>query len=195
MLAWMFYEKDSASKKVLRAESAFTWRQKLVTMGNEVYRRLRNSTRQLSLRAKAGLLCTFTDKLRKSGYGQRSVDGIMISGVTQYYRKLEIDLQGGPPLNSGGGEDEVTRRRAKASASQDWFSRRRGGQEERERKIMVGGGTWTRRPAAGTQLELGELDTEINKATQTEHPGLQGHPVLPGKPVRRRSQTVRTPTR
>ena len=40
VLAWTFYEKPSASVRVLRASSAYSWRSKLVTMGMEVFRRM-----------------------------------------------------------------------------------------------------------------------------------------------------------
>ena len=91
-------------------------------------------SRQLTLQSKGEIINDFIVKLRRSGYNEKSVDGIVKSGLGLYYRKLEIDLQGGPPLNSGGGGDEITRRRSKASASQDWFSRRRGGKEETLKK-------------------------------------------------------------
>ena len=134
-------------------------------MGNEAFRRLRNSTRQLSHRAKADLLKTFTDKMRKSCYSRKTVEGVMVSGVRQYYRKLEQDLQGGPPLNSGGGGDEVMRRRAKASASQEWFSRRRGGQDERDRKDNG----WRNRDPEARGQDLGD-----SWASQLGHLGQLG---------------------
>ena len=37
-LAWKFYEKETASRTVLRAGSAYSWRGKIVTLGQEVFR-------------------------------------------------------------------------------------------------------------------------------------------------------------
>ena len=124
LLGWEFYEKGTASKRVIHAQSAFTWRQKLVMLGMEAFRRLWNSLRQLSLTAKFDLLKTFIYKLRRSGYGAPTIRGVIESGLGHYFRKLSIDLRG----------DKVSRRRARQNASQDWFSRKRGGQDARDRK-------------------------------------------------------------
>ena len=99
VLGWMFYEKPVASSKVLRADSAYTWRSKITTMSMELFRRLRNSTRQLTLDAKVGLITRFVDKLRMSGYSASAVRGIIESGTKFYYRKLRIELNGGPRVN------------------------------------------------------------------------------------------------
>ena len=130
-LAWSFYEKSTSSSKVMRATSAFTWRCKLVTMSNEVVRRMRNSTRQLTLEARLSIMSTFIDKLRSSGYARSTVDGILTSGLKCYFRKLTIDLEGGPSMNRREDSNamEMTRRRKKLGASQAWYARRRGGDQ------------------------------------------------------------------
>ena len=137
LLAWSFYEKPVSSDKLLRATSAYSWRNKLVTMAMELHRRLRNSTRQLTLRARAGIVEKFVDKLRRSGYGPGTVKGVLESGMSFYYRKLRIDLQGGPRLNDRpelSSEQVVLNKRQKLGATQSWFSRRRGGQQEALKK-------------------------------------------------------------
>ena len=137
LLAWSFFEKPVASSKVLRAASAYTWRSKLVTMAMELHRRLRNTSRQLTFKAKSDIVCKFVHKLRSSGYGPGAVGGILESGTTFYYRKLRCDLEGGPRLNDRPTLSQgqvVTKRRSKLGASQKWFSRRRGGWKESMRK-------------------------------------------------------------
>ena len=133
LVCWMFFEKTSASSKVLRASSAYTWRNKLVTMANEVFRRMRNSSRQLTLKTKLGLMTTFTDKMRNSGYSQGSVNGILESGLQHYYRKLVVDLQGGPKINRRNDTNEMETRRKKMTTKNTWF-RKRGGQSAKETK-------------------------------------------------------------
>ena len=132
-LCWEFFEKPCASQRVLRASSAYTWRSKLVTMSMEVFRRLRNTSRQLSLEAKNNILSTFVKKMRMSGYSCRTVDGILESGLQHYYRKLKIDLTGGPALNRREDNDAIGSRRMKMSAKHNWF-RKRGGVAAREEK-------------------------------------------------------------
>ena len=134
VLSWAFYEKPSTSSKVLRANSAYPWRSKLVTMVMEVFRRCRNTSRQLAPESRAKILGTFVSKMRRSGYHQSTVDGVLDSGLRFYYRKVKLDLEGGPPLNHRVERDTVQRRREKMGATKDWFKRRRGGEQEARRK-------------------------------------------------------------
>ena len=96
-LGWTFFEKKTASSKVLRASSAYNWRSKLTTLSMEVFRRMRNATRQLTRDARVEILKTFVTKMRTSGYVEKTVEGIVTSGLTFYTRKVRIELQGAPP--------------------------------------------------------------------------------------------------
>ena len=75
ILMWKFYEKPIVSSRVLRSTSAFTWRNKLVTLSMETFRRMRNCSRQLSTTTRALILCNFVDKLRRSGYSEKTTRG------------------------------------------------------------------------------------------------------------------------
>ena len=134
----------TATDKVMRASSAFTWRQKLVTMSMEIYRRMRNSCRQITLAARCELIERFVQKMRSSGYPVSAVRGMITSGVEYYYRKLKVDLQGGPRINSNDDTNEMTKRREKLTSSQMWFSRRRGATAEKLKKDLG----WVQRQAA-----------------------------------------------
>ena len=79
-------------------------------------------------------LAEFVLKLRRSGYVQATVQGVLESGKKFYQRKLKIDLEGGPSLNSRRDSETVQRRREKLGASETWFGRRRGGDKETETK-------------------------------------------------------------
>ena len=68
-------------------------------MAMELHRRLRNTSRQLTFKAKSNIVCKFVHKLRSSDYGPSAVRGIIESGSTFFYRKLRCDLEGGPKLN------------------------------------------------------------------------------------------------
>ena len=129
-LCWMFYEKPTSSCRLLKATSAYTWRSKIVTMNMEVFRRLRNTSRQVTIGTRVRILNEFTAKLKASGYITSTINGIITSGVAFYYRKLREDLQGGRPLNLRNDSNDVARKRAKLGASERWFRRRRGGEKE-----------------------------------------------------------------
>ena len=131
-LAWTFYEKPSAARRALLASSAFNWRSKLITLNMEVFRHMKNSTRQLTPSARVSILEKLVLKLRLSGYVERTVDGIIMSGLKFYQRKVMVDLQGGPPLCERSEAGTLSWRRMKLGASDRWFARRRGGPKERE---------------------------------------------------------------
>ena len=133
-LAWVFYQKPTATKRVLLASSAYNWRCKIVTLTMEVFRWMKNCTRQMTTRARTSLMEEFILKLRKSGYVAKTVEGIVTSGLKFYQRKVSIDLQGGPPLYIRSEQGTLQRRRQKLGASEQWFNRRRGGGEEQSRK-------------------------------------------------------------
>ena len=59
----------------------------------------------------------------------------MKSDITFYYRKVKMDLEGGPKLNRRVSRDTVETRRGKLGARQQWFQRRRGGEQELRRKL------------------------------------------------------------
>ena len=133
-LAWMFYKKKVSTSRVLKATSAYNWRSKTVTMTMEVMRRMRNTTRQATMKMRLDIMKTFVRKLQRRGYSSSTVTGMVESGLRFYYRKVRIELEGGPPVNSRDDTNDVGKKRAKLGASLRWFNRRRGGQEEKSLK-------------------------------------------------------------
>ena len=133
-LGWTFYEKPSSSHRVLKASSAYSWRGKLVSLNMEIYRRMRNGCRQLTVEARTTVLEELIRKLRLSGYVQSTVDNMVVSGMTFYKRKLRADLEGGPRVNARKEDGVIMRRRSKMGAKETWFTRRRGGQDEAMKK-------------------------------------------------------------
>ena len=89
-LAWEFYEKPSASSRVLRATSGFCWRLKLVSMSMEVFRRQRNTSRQVNLARRVEIITDFVTKLRRSGYAMGTVGKIVEDGCRFYYRTTKV---------------------------------------------------------------------------------------------------------
>ena len=133
-LGWRFFEKKVNTQRVLRESSALTWRCKLVSLSQECFRRLRNTARQVPSSVRTQILCKFVNKLRSSGYTQKTVNGLMESGTRCYYRKLSIELQGGPRVNNRDDSQDLPRRRRKMGEATNWFRRRRGGPTETARK-------------------------------------------------------------
>ena len=134
-LAWRFYSKPSSSNKVIRATTAFNWRSLLVTLNQEVFRHLRNTSRQVDINTRLDILAGMINKMKRSGYSTSTIDGVLTSGVNLYYSKLRQDLEGGAPMNVRSTDNQVARRRAKQLAASNWFARRRrGGVQDRMKR-------------------------------------------------------------
>ena len=63
-----FYEKDVSAPLVFHAKGAHTWRSKLVTLSEEVRRRLRNTDRLHTEAEVVQMIATFAQKLIDSHY-------------------------------------------------------------------------------------------------------------------------------
>ena len=154
-LGWTFYEKPISSSRVLRASSAFNWCSKLVTMHMECFRNimrlqeLRNIMRQATVDTRARVLNKFVEKLRLTGYIEKSVEGIITYGVGFHKRKVRIELDGGPAVNARDDRKTIQRRRQKLGVMENLFARRRGGLQGK--------------PAEGQQLEV---ETGLHQAQQ-----------------------------
>ena len=122
-----YYKKTVTSNRVIHAESAYTWRNKTTSLIMEVFRRLRNCSGQMTIDEKTTILEKFLQKLKQSGYKYSTRKNILLSGVTYYFRKLRIELQGGPRMNKICERNGVAKRRIKLGVNQNWFKRRRGG--------------------------------------------------------------------
>ena len=82
VLCWTFYRKPLASVNVLKASSAYSWRSKLITLSMEIFRCMHNMSRQVHEESRLECLAEFILKLRRSGYVQATVSGIIESGLT-----------------------------------------------------------------------------------------------------------------
>ena len=202
VLMWDFYEKKSSSSRVLQASSAYTWRAKLVTMNMEMFRRHRNTCRQVTHARRVEVMGDFVKKLRKSGYGVSTVNNIIVEGSKFYYRRMRTDLEGGPGLNRRSEDNLVMGRRMKLGAAETWFVRKRGG--ERERWVKENGwrsaqqpaGQGSRRSTAGSlgagcwaagsyhRVEAAQHPAPRDEGVEQETLQQQQH-QLPVKPARR----------
>ena len=193
VLMWDFYEKKSSSSRVLQASSAYTWRAKLVTMNMEMFRRHRNTCRQVTHARRVEVMGDFVRKLRRSGYGVSTVNNIIVEGSRFYYRRMRTDLEGGPGLNRRSEDNLVMSRRMKLGAAETWFVRKRGG--ERERWDKENGWRSAQQPADQGSRSLGAgcwAAGSYHRVEAAQHPAPRGEGVeqetlhqLPVKPVRR----------
>ena len=95
----------------------------------------------------------------------------MESGQVCYYRRVRIDLEGGPGLNVRDDNNEMKKRRAKMSSKQSWF-RKRGGESAKEQKDQ------------GWRMPNGGLEPRVRRED----------PHRTGRRPRHKPETSTTPT-
>ena len=92
---------------------------KTMSLIMEVFHRLRNCSGQIPTTATMTILEKFILKLKHSGYNHSTRKNIILSGVTYYYHRLRIELQGGPAINK---RNEKIRPRK--MNTKDWIDRK-----------------------------------------------------------------------
>ena len=90
----------------------------------EVFHRQRNTSLQVSTARRVEILSKFVIKLRESGYGVKTVNRIIQEGNKFYYRRVQVELEGGPKVNTRSEDNLVMGRRAKMRVAETWFQRR-----------------------------------------------------------------------
>ena len=93
-----YYEKPSTSPLVFHGRGAVATRQKIITLAEEVRRRMMNADQDHSKEERLMILEKFSQKLIDSGYGQEVRQEILTSGLTRYYRIVLQDAEGNRKL-------------------------------------------------------------------------------------------------
>ena len=121
-----FYEKPMASPLVFGAMSAYTWRTKIVTLGEELKRRMMNTDGAHSEEEIVEIGRRFLKKMTDSGYGTATREEVIKSGLRSYYRRLgEAQKEGRGVYRSS--QQMKESRRYKSLQKKTWFKSRRGG--------------------------------------------------------------------
>ena len=120
-IKYKFYEKEMGSKLVMLETSAASWQSKVSSLTNEVTRRLLTTSEDLPDKEKMEILETYCTKLKRSGYNNRQVQDIIISGVVGYSRRRE--LIGKPHREAW--ETAEAREMKKLTSQTTWFLNRK----------------------------------------------------------------------
>ena len=102
-----FYEKAVASQQVMGEKTAIPIKSKITILSQEVFRRLRNTGRNVENDERVRILDKFTEKLRRSGYRERERGEIIRAGIRCYYKRLRIEKEGGKKVNGNKGKRSV----------------------------------------------------------------------------------------
>ena len=115
-----------ASPLVFHSRSAYSWKAKLVTLSEEVKRRLMNMDLFHTEQERVEVLATFLKKMANSQYGPPTRKEVLKSGIRRYFRKVHAQETGGPKLYRTKEELEKGRK-FKEHLSKRWYKTRRCG--------------------------------------------------------------------
>ena len=101
-------------------------RQKIVTLAEEVRRRMMNMDRQSTKKERLEVLRKFSQKLEDSSYSKDVRQEILKSGLTRYYRLVLQEVAGGRKLYRSA-QEMKDGRSLKLHRAKSWFKSRRGG--------------------------------------------------------------------
>ena len=87
-----FYSKPMSSPYSVLETSAWAWSPKSVSLAQEVFRRLQNTSDTLPSPDKTRILEEYTQKLKDSGYNRKQVREIMSAGIRNFERKKRRGL-------------------------------------------------------------------------------------------------------
>ena len=131
-----FYEKACVSPKVLEYESALPIKIKIVTLTQEILRRMRNSSRREPISYKVELLDSFMVKLMKSGYPVDVRKTVLEAGLKGYYRMVPGEVEIIRTVNMPASLGLKLREASKMSPARNWYKpEMQGGESEDDRQI------------------------------------------------------------
>ena len=128
-----FFSKPSASPKVFHGKGAYPWRLKLITLAEEVTRRMVNMDRGHTMDERLAVMNKFCTMMKDSHYNTKSRWQIIYSGLVKYYRMLAVQSMGGRRINRSAAEMKGART-LKQLNNRTWFRNKKGGQDAKEKK-------------------------------------------------------------
>ena len=93
-----FYEKPTSSPTVFHGRGAISIKSKIVTLSEEIKRRMANMDRLHSKEERISELKIFSQKMCDSAYGKENRQEIVKAGLKRYYRLLLTEKAGGRKL-------------------------------------------------------------------------------------------------
>ena len=121
-----FFEKPITSPLVFHGRGACASRQKIVTLSEEIKRRMLNMDPVHTKEERLQIILKFSQKMVDSGYVSDTRKEILISGITRYYRLVLQDIAGKRNLYRSTEELKAGREK-KSLLVRTWFKTQRGG--------------------------------------------------------------------
>ena len=127
-LRMRFYEKPCTSKLVMEEGSAMPRKIEIVTLSNEIIRRMRTTDKDATMEDRAEILTKFLRKLWRSGYTEKDRRNILESGVRGYLQMRKNEKDGGRRVNRKQKEGKRAREIKKVIGKATWQLKRPNGE-------------------------------------------------------------------
>ena len=131
LILYEFYRKSMANQVTIPANSAYSWRQKLITFRQEAQRVMRNTCPLLPWSARAKHLTHFSQRLRRSGYGPEVRSKVIAEGIRAQEKLEAKQRETGAPANRPKGTVTKQEERRRSKKNQLWYTKNQGSQELR----------------------------------------------------------------
>ena len=136
MVSHIFYEKPCVSEKVLEYGSALPIKTKIITLTQEVLRRMRNTARREPIATRVEILNYFMVKLKNSEYPLEIRKEVLVSGLKGYYRMVLGEVEGVRRVNMAAKEGLRLREAKKLTAAANWYKPEMTGAESDDDKVL-----------------------------------------------------------
>ena len=125
-----FYEKKVACNTVIMESSAMPKRTKISTLSQEIIRRMKNTSRNISNERRNEILSEFMKKMKRSGYNAKTRREVLISGMKGYIKMVRTEEEGGTKVNRPRWEGATTRRYRKLAGKSNWYKKKSNSSKE-----------------------------------------------------------------
>ena len=129
IIHYEFFRKEMANTTTIPSDSAFSWRQKMITFRQEAQRIMRNTSPLLPWSTRARHLSMFSWRLKQSGYGPKVRAKVIAEGVRAHEKLEARHAVTGQPINRPKGSVEEQETRRQNNKKKEWFSKNQSSQE------------------------------------------------------------------
>ena len=155
IIEYSFFEKPTASNRCLQEDTALNHNSLIMSLSNEVGRRLDNCSPSIPIQDKVEILDEFSQKLTNSGHSIKTVRTILVGGIKGFQRRVARSKERGEPLHRSSKQSAKSRRTKKLLAKTQWFRKDEESSQRYEaspcpglqmggkKKDRVAGGRWT----------------------------------------------------
>ena len=139
---YMFFEKPMANSRVLNRKTAMSENGMVASLSQEVVRRCKNTSEELTQEQKNQVLDRYTEKLLTSGHSRKQAHRIMTAGLTGYERLLQKQKNGIANIHRPSSSGLAARNRKKLLSKTKWFKTKHQGAKNinKERGPQLAGG-------------------------------------------------------